>query len=184
LITASKALGSAAVAAPCAHGVVLLPELLAGQVTKEQIILPLTLAYVFSEHLDFRLPLAPAAMPAVEKAFDEILRSMPLASKGVLYVRTSTAEMQVVSELVRSSDLIIRSDRQFNVEVPANTSEVVVLSAAAAAGNSEMQGPRLVTRNIERLRHPELRKKIADCIALFDLQSEGHITHGDFSISW
>lgn len=188
--TASLAVASVAKAAPAAYGVLLLPELLGRNplknVTKEEIVLPLTLAYVFSGHIEFRLPLAPCALPAVESAFDEILRSVPLVSKGVQYVRFQGPSKAELQELLTPSALMLHSGNDCAVQAPENAAEVVIL---AAAKNSEAYSgagnvPRLLTRNLDRVRDPELRTKITDCIALFELQAGGHITQGDFSVSW
>ena len=69
--TASKAIASVAKPAPAAFGVLLLPELLGSgpfkNVSKNEIVMPLTLAYVFSGHIEFRLPLASCALAAVEE---------------------------------------------------------------------------------------------------------------------
>lgn len=184
--SASSFAAGATVPAPCAYGVLLLPELLNGSVTKEEIVLPLTLAYVFAQHFEFRLPLVPAALAAVESAFDEIIRSMPIVNKGVLYVRMREFSPAALEGLLRASTLVIRSDGKLDVCAPATAAEIVLLSAMAQGRNAmgDGTGPRMLARNLEALRDPELRKKIADCISIFELQSGGHITQGDFSVSW
>jgi hypothetical protein len=184
--TASKAIASAVQAAACGYGVLLLPPLLSGDVAKEEIVLPLTLAYVFSGHLEFRLPLASRALAAVENAFDEIIRSVPLVSKGVMYVRMQQPGPAELHELLRASTLVVRTDQDSAAQAPADAAEIVILAAANAAEAYSGSGkvPRLVSRNLDRVRDPELRKKIADCVAVFDLGAGGHITQGDFSVSW
>lgn len=186
--TASKAIASVAKAAPAAYGVLLLPELLSADasknVSKEEIVLPLTLAYVFSGNVEFRLPLVSGALSVVERAFDEIIRSVPMVSKGVLYVRSEESLNNELQQLLRAATLVLRTGKDCAVETPAHAAEVVILAGNSKAYSGGGSVPRLLTRNLDRLHDAELRKKIADCISLFDLQAGGHITQGDFSVSW
>lgn len=184
----------AAQPAPAPYGVLILPSLLTGHVSKEEILLPLTLAYVFSESMEFRLPLVDGALAVVESAFDEILRSMPLASKGVQYLRAREHAAEALNHLMRETSLVITTNAATAPPAPSSAAEVVFLSSQSPTsslgdrqandGNGNGNVPRIVARNLDSVHDPELRKKIADCISLFELQAAGHITQGHFSVSW
>jgi hypothetical protein len=160
-------------AAPFA--VLLLPDLLAGAVEPTDLFLPFTFAYLLSMHIRFCLPVSEAALPLVEKIFDQVLDGHTLLSKGIVYV---VAGAEHLAQMMKSPLLLVTTESG-----AAQHPELERLpQALMCRATSNVQMVRL--RNLEKLADEELKGKLVGCAQLINIQSGGFITEGHFSLSW
>ena len=158
------------------YAVLLLPAVLNGTLQKQELFLPLTLAYLLSAHIAFRFPLRESALPLVERVFDDILNGLPKESKGICYQSVDGAER--ATALVPQSSLLLTDERGLH-ELPRRER-----LPAAVISRSEGNASLLRLRNLERIDDLGLRGKLAGCAQLINVQSGGFITEGPFSLSW
>jgi hypothetical protein len=167
----------AAAAQPAAapFAVLFLPDLLGGTVEPADLFLPFTFVYLLSMHIRFSLPVGEAALPLVEKTFDQVLDGHTLLSKGITYV---VAGEERLAQMMRSPLLVVTTEAGA-AQHPELESRPQALMCRAA---SKVQMVRL--RNLEKLADEELKGKLVGCAQLINIQSGGFITEGHFSLSW
>jgi hypothetical protein len=158
------------------YAVLLLPAVLNDTPQKQELFLPLTLAYLLSAHVAFQFPLRPSALAVVERVFDDILRGLPKDSKGICY--REIAETEGVSAFVPQSSLLLTDER--GLQEMSNCNGVPLAVISKSAGNTHL----LRMRNLEKIEDEGLRGKLVGCAQLINVQSEGFITEGHFSLSW
>jgi hypothetical protein len=159
------------------YAVLLLPAVLsATPPRKQELFLPLTLAYLLSAHIPFQFPIREHALPLVERVFDDILHGLPKESKGICY--QSVDGEQRASALVPPSLLLLTDDRGLEELGGRDGLPVAVLSKSE--GNTNL----LRLRHLEKIGDLGLRGKLAGCAQLINVQSGGFITEGHFSLSW
>jgi len=158
------------------YAVLLLPAVLEGVAQKQELLLPLTLAYLLSTHIAFRFPLCESALAVVERAFDDILKGLPKESKGIRY--QSVERPDRASALVPHSSLLLTDDRGLQDLTKCNGLPLAVISKSD--GNSNL----VRLHNLEKVSDIGLRAKLASCAQLINVQSGGFITEGHFSLSW
>ncbi len=163
-----------AVAKP--YAALFLPAVLEGVPEKQELFLPLTLAYLLSAHIAFQFPLRENALPLVERVFDDILHGLPKESKGICY--QSVDGLECASVLVPHSSLLLTDDRGLEELAGGDGLSAAVLSKSE--GNTNL----LRLRNLEKIDDLGLRGKLAGCAQLINVQSGGFITQGHFSLSW
>lgn len=158
------------------YAILLLPAVLSGVPEKQELFLPLTLAYLLSAHIAFHFPLRESALAVVERVFDDILKGLPKESKGIRYQSVEGAER--VSVLVPHSSLLVTDDRGLHALAGCETLPAAVISRAE--GNSNL----VRLHNLEKIADLGLRGKLAGCAQLINVQAGGFITEGPFSLSW
>ena len=158
------------------YAVLLLPAVLNGTPQKQELFLPLTLAYLLSAHVAFQFPLRQSALAVVERVFDDILRGLPKDSKGICYQEIGDAEC--VSAFVPHSSLLLTDERGLQDLADCNGVPLAVISKSTR--NAHL----LRMRNLEKIEDQGLRGKLVGCAQLINVQSEGFITEGHFSLSW
>ena len=163
-----------AVEAP--YAVLLLPAVLESTPQKQELLLPLTLAYLLSAHIAFRFPLHASAMPVVERVFDGILQGLPKESKGICYQTIEGAEPALLS--VPHASLLVTDDCGLKASSGCEGLPAAVLSSS--------EGSRHLVRlqNLENVSDGGLRAKLVSCAQFINAQSDGFITEGHFSLSW
>ena len=158
------------------YAVLLLPAVLSGLPEKQELFLPLTLAYLLSAHIAFHLPLREGALAVVERVFDDILKGLPKESKGICYQSVDGAAR--ASMLVPHSSLLVTDDRGLQALIGCETLPAAVISRAE--GNCNL----VRLHNLEKIADLGLRGKLAGCAQLINVQAGGFITEGPFSLSW
>jgi hypothetical protein len=150
------------------YGVVLISALANGLVSDEEIRLPLTLAYLLSAHISFRLLMDAANLARVERVFDRIIPNCLQASKGVLYVTHVPDELP---GFLRSSTLILTDEQGFRL-----TSGLEVPQAVITRSEEE----RCIVRvhGAKRLGDSDLKAKLAVCAQLLNVQSPDSVDRG------
>ncbi len=161
--------------APSPFAVLYLPQLLVGNIEKSELFLPFTFVYLLSMHVRFCLPVSEAALPLVEKVFDQVLNGHSLHSQGVAYV---VAGPEHIAEMLRNPTLVVTTE-----SAASRHPELQALpQAVMCPAGDKAQTVRL--RNIENLADDELKGKLVGCAQLINIQSGGFITEGHFSLSW
>jgi hypothetical protein len=158
------------------YAVLLLPCVLRGLPQKQELFLPLTLAYLLSVHIPFRFPLRERALAVVERVFDDILNGLPNESKGIRYQSVDQAER--ASTLLPHSSLLLTDER--GLPEMTNCDGLPLAVILKSEGNANL----LRLRNLEKIDDLGLRGKLAGCARLINVQSGGFITEGHFSLSW
>jgi hypothetical protein len=157
------------------YAVLLLPAVLEGVPQKQELLLPLTLAYLLSAHIAFRFPLCESALAVVERVFDDILNGLPKESKGICYQSVEGAER--ASVLVPHSSLLVTDDR--GLQKLTNCDGLPLAVILKSEGDNLLR-----LHNLEKVSDLGLRGKLAGCAQLINVQSSGFITEGPFSLSW
>ena len=175
-VQATQAAAQALPAVEKPYAVLLLPAVLEGVPQKQELLLPLTLAYLLSAHIAFRFPLRESALAVVERVFDNILSGLPKESKGIRYQSAEGAEC--ASVLVPHSSLLVTDDRGLQESTNCDGLPLAVIS------RSEAKSSLLRLHNLEKVADLGLRGKLVSCAQLINVQSGGFITEGPFSLSW
>jgi hypothetical protein len=158
------------------YAMLFLPAVLQGTPAKQELLLPLTLAYLLSRHIAFRFPLHTSAMPVVERVFDGILEGLPKESKGICYQTVEDAEPALLS--VPRASLLVTDDCGLQALPGCERLPAAVLSSSE--GNRHF----VRLQNLEHVSDGGLRAKLLSCAQLVNSQSDGFITEGHFSLSW
>jgi hypothetical protein len=157
------------------YAVLLLPSVLDTS-KKQDLFLPLTLAYLLSAHIPFQFPLRESALAVVERAFDDILNGLPKDSKGICY--RSVDQMEPAAALVPRSSLLLTDEHGLR-ELP-DCSGLPLAVISKAEGNTHV----LTMRNLHKIEDLGLRGKLAGCAQLINIQAGGFVSEGHFSLSW
>ena len=155
--------------------VLFLPDLLSGAVDRSELLLPFTFVYLLSMHVRFCLPVSEAALPLVEKVFDQVLDGHSLHSKGVAYVVAGAAQL---SEMLKAPQLVVTTE---SAAAEHPELELVPQAIMCRAGDKSHM---VRLRHIEKIADEELKGKLVGCAQLINIQSGGFITEGHFSLSW
>jgi hypothetical protein len=158
------------------YAALFLPAVLKSVPQKQELFLPLALAYLLSAHIAFQFPLRDNALALVERVFDDILHGLPKESKGICY--QSVDGLERASALVPHSSLLLTDERGLEELAARDGLPAAVLSKAE--GNTNL----LRLRNLEKIEDLGLQAKLAGCAQLINVQSVGFITQGHFSLSW
>ena len=175
-VRATQAAVRVSPAAQKPYAVLFLPAVFQGTPQKQELLLPLTLAYLLSAHIPFRFPLRESALAVVERAFDDILSGLPKESKGICYECVGPA--QDASVLVPQSSLLVTDDGGLRALCDGETLPAAVIS------HSETKAHGMRLHNLEKISDARLRAKLASCARLINSQSDGFTTEGHFSLSW
>jgi len=175
-VQATQPVVHVATAVEVPYAVLLLPAVLEGAPQKQELLLPLTLAYLLSAHITFQFPLHESALAVVERTFDDILKGLPKESKGICYRGVERAER--ASTLVPQSSLLLTDERGRQATNGCGSLPAAVIS------RSEGDTCVVLLQNLQMVSDLGLRGKLASCAQLINVQSSGFITEGHFSLSW
>jgi hypothetical protein len=177
----SAALGAGTAAPPSPYvekpyAVLLLPAVLNGALQKQELFLPMTLAYLLSAHIPFRFPLCENSLAVVERVFDDILNGLPKESKGICYHCVDAPEL--ASVLLPDSSLLLTDER--GLQGLANCHHLPLAVISKSEGKTNL----LRLRNLERIYDVGLRGKLAGCAQLINLQSGASTSEGHCLLAW
>jgi hypothetical protein len=156
--------------------VLLLPSVFHEVDDFQELLLPLTLAYLLSTHLPFRFPMSAVAVTKIERLFDGILNGLPKESKGILYL-TEPSQADIV-HLLQGASLVLTDEA--GIEQIPGISELP--HAVVCRSGDQMRSLKL--RRAEKLQDEGLKAKLMGCAQLINVQTAGFITEGHFSLSW
>jgi hypothetical protein len=92
------------------YAVIALDERDFGPYSRHELSISLTLAFLLSARLRFLFPMSANVSREVDCAFDQVLKDLPLASKGIAYRKDLRREGKIC--LIEGANLVITSDPQ------------------------------------------------------------------------
>jgi hypothetical protein len=142
--------------------VLVLDSVLRGELEKT-ILLPMTLAYLVSAHVEVAFPVPPQVLPEVDSLYDQLLTRLPISQQGVTYRKFTGPEC--LQELISGASLILTDHPQ-----PAR------LGANPAVPSVEFKhndwGIQVLVRNASRLQPEALRHQLIAWAELVNLSFE------------
>jgi hypothetical protein len=159
-----------------AYAILITPEIQQAQPEKKDLLLPLTLAYLLSEHIRFLFPMPEENSRLVDAAFDELLKGMLLKSNGIEYLKNCNTQQQ--QDFITSAELILTTD----VEVERLAQEYQL--PCLVLGRNAQGETSVRTHSINKIKAEELRAQSLGCAQLITVISGGVLSKGHFSLSW
>ncbi|HVZ59888.1 MAG TPA: hypothetical protein VG892_03795 [Terriglobales bacterium] len=126
----------------------------------DSILLPLTLAYLASQHVRVIIPLPKPLLPWVDSLFDELVSSLPIAGKGVVY--QAAGDVKALHELISGACLLLTDTAKW----AAAGNSLRIPTVQLQRGTAELHNPSVLP--IDPLREDLIRwVKLANVAAQF-----------------
>src|SRR5215813_13512811 len=156
------------------YAVIALDESDFGAHTHHELSISLTLAYLLSAHLRFHFPMGNDVSGEVDRAFDQVLKGLPIESKGIAYRKDLRCDGK--SCLIEGAKLVITSDLQIQEAMDAGSIPNIFLDFKSR------RSPFIRWRFLENLENGILKQQIIAYSKLINAVS--HIFHerGRFEI--
>jgi|SoiMethySBSTD1v2_1073268.scaffolds.fasta_scaffold470382_2 hypothetical protein len=141
---------------------------------RRELSISLTLAFLISAHLRFDFPMSDEASREIDLAFDQVLKDLPMESKGIAYRKDLPRDEKIC--LIEGAKLVITSDLQIQKRMDAGSSPNIFLNFKS--GRSQF----IRSRFLENLEDDILKQRIIVYSKLINTVS--HISHerGPFEI--
>jgi hypothetical protein len=149
------------------YAVLALDESDFGPHKRHELAISLTLAFLLSAHLRFHFPMSDDVSREVDRAFDQVLKNLPMESKGIAYRKDLLCDGKI--HLIEEAKLVITSDLQIQQKVDAVSSPNIFLDFKS--GNSQF----IRWRFLENLENEFLKQQIIVYSRLINAVS--HIFH-------
>lgn len=159
-----------------AYAVLIIPEIQQPALEKKDLFLPLTLAYLLSEHIRFYFPMPEEKARLVDAAFDDLLKGLILKSKGIEYLKDCSA--QQVRELIANASIVLTTDKE--VEQMAQMQHQPCLYFC----QNDHSETFVRAHRLTAIKEEELRVQALGCAQLISVLSGGVLSKGHFSLSW
>jgi hypothetical protein len=130
---------------------------------EKSILLPMTLAYLVSTHVEVAFPVPPEVLPKVDSLYDELLSRLPISQQGVTYRKITSPEC--VAELVSRTSLLL-TDHPNPARLGASP------SIPAVEFKQNKWGIQVVVRNPARLYPDSLRRQLTGWVELINISFE------------
>jgi hypothetical protein len=134
------------------HAMLLLKEMKQGSFKICDLLLPLTITYLCSSQIRFCSPIPCDSVHTIDRAFDLVLKRMPLCSKGVSYVFDFTSE--TVHEMLSQARLTITTDESICDVLNSLKAPYIFISSPKDDQNI------LYHKFIERIKYPGLKRVV------------------------
>ena len=156
------------------YAVIMLDERDIGPHSRRELSISLTLAFLLSAHLHFDFPMSGEASREIDRAFDHVLKDLPMESKGIAYRKDLRRHEKI--RLIEGAKLVITSDLQIQKRMDAGSSPNIFLDFKSA------HSPCIRWRFLENLEDDVLKQRIVVYSKLINTGS--HIFHekGRFEI--
>lgn len=92
---------------------------------RHELSISLTLAFLLSARLRFHFPMSGADSREVDRAFDRVLKDLPLESKGIAYMKDLRCDGKIC--LIEGAKLVVTSDPQIQKRMDAVSSPNIFL---------------------------------------------------------
>src|SRR5262245_2027436 len=92
------------------YAVIALDERDFGPHNRRELSISLTLAFLLSPHLRFHFPMSDGASREIDRAFDQVLKDLPMESKGIAYRKNLCRDEKIC--LIEGAKLVITSNLQ------------------------------------------------------------------------
>jgi hypothetical protein len=142
--------------------VLLLDSVLRGELEKT-ILLPMTLAYLVSTHVEVAFPVPPQVLPEVDSLYDQLLSRLPIRRHGVTYRKLT--EPDCLRDLVSGASLVLTDHAQ-----PARLG--VNSTTPSVEFNHNNWGIQVLVRNATRVQPEALRQQLIAWAELVNLSFE------------
>ena len=141
---------------------------------RRELSISLTLAFLLSAHLRFDFPMGDEASREIDRAFDQVLKDLPMESKGIAYRKDLPRDEKIC--LIEGAKLVITSDHQIQKRMDAGSNPNIFLNFKS--GRSQF----IRWRFLENLEDDILKQRIIVYSKLINTVS--HISHerGPFEI--
>lgn len=93
--------------------------------SRNELSISLTLAFLLSAHLRFYFPMSDDVSREVDRAFDQVLKGLPMESKGIAYRKDLRWDGKIC--LIEGAKLVITSDLQIQKKMDARSSPNIFL---------------------------------------------------------
>jgi hypothetical protein len=107
------------------YAVLALDESDFGPHRRHELAISLTLAFLISAHLRFHFPMSDEVSREVDRAFDQVLKDLPMESKGIAYRKDLLCDGKI--HLIEEAKLVITSDLQIQQKMDAVSSPNIFL---------------------------------------------------------
>jgi hypothetical protein len=107
------------------YAVIALDERDFGPHRRHELSISLTLAFLLSAHLRFHFPMSDGVSREVDRAFDQVLKDLPMESKGIAYRKDLRCDGKIC--LLEGAKLVITSDIQIQKRIDAGSSPNIFL---------------------------------------------------------
>jgi hypothetical protein len=156
------------------YAVIALDERDFGQHSRRELSISLTLAFMLSAHLRFEFPMSDGVSREIDRAFDQVLKDLPMESKGIAYRKDLCRDEKIC--LIEGAKLVITSDLQIQKRTDAGSSPNIFLDFKS--GHSQF----IRWRFLENLEDDALKQRIVAYSKLINAVS--HVFHekGRFEI--
>ena len=159
-----------------AYAILITQEIQQAQPAKKDLFLPLTLAYLLSEHIRFLFPMPEENSRLVDAAFDDLLKGLVLKSKGIGYLKDCRAQQR--QDFIKGAELILTTDAE--VEELAKEYQLPCIGLGRNAQGETAVRPYF----LHKIKAEELRTQSLGCAQLITVLSGGVLSKGHFSLSW
>lgn len=149
------------------YAVITLDERDFGPHSRHELSISLTLAFLLSAHLRFYFPMSDDVSGEVDRAFDQVLKDLPMESKGIAYRKDLLRDGKIC--LIEGAKLVITSDLQIQKKMDVESSPNVFLDFKS--GRSQF----IRWRFLEKLGDDVLRQQVITYSKLINAVS--HIFH-------
>jgi hypothetical protein len=156
------------------YAVIALDERDFGPHSSRELSISLTLAFLISAQLRFDFPMSDEGSREIDRAFDQVLKDLPMESKGIVYRKDLRRDEKIC--LIEGAKLVITSDLQIQKRMDAGSSPNIFLDFKS--GRSSF----IRWRFLENLEDDILKQRIIVYSKLINTVS--HISHerGRFEI--
>jgi hypothetical protein len=156
------------------YGVIALDERDFGPHSRRELSISLTLAFLLSAQLRFDFPMSDGVSREIDRAFDQVLKDLPMESKGIAYRKDLRHDEKIC--LIEGAKLVITSDLLIQKKMDAGSIPNIFLDFKSG------RSPFIRWRFLENLEYDILKQRIVVCSKLINVIS--HISHerGRFEI--
>jgi len=156
------------------YAVLALDERDFGPQSRRELSISLTLAFLLSAHLRFHFPMSDEASREIDRAFDQVLKDMPMESKGIAYRKDLGREGKIC--LIEGAKLVITSDLLIQKRIDAGSSPNIFLDFKSG------RSPFIRWRFLENLEDDILKQRIVVYSKLINTVSRISHERGRFEI--
>ncbi len=149
------------------YAVIALDERDFGPHRRHELAVSLTLAFLLSARLRFHFPMSDEVSQEVDRAFDQVLKDLPMESKGIVYRKDLRGDGK--NGLIEGAKLVITSDIQIQERMNAGSTPNIFLDFKSG------RSPFIRWRFLEELEDDILKRQIAVYSKLINAVS--HIFH-------